>query len=407
MEYENLDSLTIRHNFSTGKIKFKALRGNCDIDDESVRLMFGKHYQREYIEKIVSMLEIGRHFGINFHYNKKYRIRYIMSIHSVRDANPPILGGTRRYPADTSEFILIKDGLDLARGMSYKNIAAGIPAGGCKATIAMDSLDVNNREVMEFLAHANEVSGAVTAPDMNLPAEMSDVMKDEGFSTRFTGGKKAKTGVTGNATAYGLILSLKAALKFYEGSDSLKDKKILLTGLGAVGKPAAEMFLKEGAKLIIATRTRANADTFKAKRNLSRIEVIEPKQVLEIEADILCPCAFGGLIGLEDVQNLKVKYIWGAANNQLRILVPEDEIAIAKELEKRGIVFQAEWWHNCGGIMCMAEEYYHDGDEKTLRKKIAELLPRHTRENLQRAEELNITPLEACYNYCDEILYGK
>lgn len=52
------------------------------------------------------------------------------------------------------ELDVIIDGLNLGRGMSFKNIAGHLPFGGCKATVTMDPLDMDNMEIMGFLAFA-------------------------------------------------------------------------------------------------------------------------------------------------------------------------------------------------------------------------------------------------------------
>lgn len=46
------------------------------------------------------------------------------------------------------ELDVIIDGLNLGRGMSFKNIAGHLPFGGCKATVTMDPLDLDNMEIM-------------------------------------------------------------------------------------------------------------------------------------------------------------------------------------------------------------------------------------------------------------------
>lgn len=46
------------------------------------------------------------------------------------------------------ELDVIIDGLNLGRGMSFKNISGHLPFGGCKATVTMDPLDMDNMEIM-------------------------------------------------------------------------------------------------------------------------------------------------------------------------------------------------------------------------------------------------------------------
>lgn len=433
MEKNSLTTLKIRHNYKIGTFRYfgaKEWDENFDfsgynksfiIEDiltdhpvffNTVQMekLFDHYGLGTYIKQIKSLMSQGRHFGMDFYYFKKYNIRFIMHQHSRKrglfnKSHAIMAGGIRRYLPETAESIVIKDGLDLARGMSYKNIAANIPAGGCKATLQMESLELDNMEIMGFLAYALDLCRDMTAPDMNLPPQMSDIMCQQKLSLQYTGGKRSRTGLTGKATAYGMVLSMKEAVRFAEGNDSLAGKRVLLIGLGAVGKPAAEYLLQEGSKLILAVRSREKAESFARHHAYEQVRIIHADEALNEDVDILCPCAAGGIITRKDIPNLKCKYIWGAANNQLKTDRPEDELAMARMIADRGILYQPEWWHNCAGILCGAEEYYYDGDEHSLKEKIKRILPNNTRRILEMAREMNITPTEACYAYCNSMLY--
>lgn len=433
MENENLTTIKIRYDYRTEIFRYYGAREweddfdfskyNKDfiIEDiltdksvffntEEMEKLFLSNDIEPYMTRIAKLMSQGKHFGMDFYYYKKYDIKFIMHQHSRKrglfnKSHAIMAGGIRRYSPDTAEIDVIKDGLDLARGMSYKNIAADIPAGGCKATVQMDELDVNNTEKMGFLAYTIDLCRDMTAPDMNLPVEMSDVMIEKGLTAQYTGGKNSSTGLTGRATAYGLILTMKEAVKFTEGCASLNGKKVILIGLGAVGKPVAEYLLREGAELILAVRSKEKAEEFAKLHTDKNIQVINADEVLKTEADILCPCAAGGVVTKEDIPYLKCKYIWGAANNQLKTDRPEDEPEMAQMIADCGILFQPEWWHNCAGIMCGAEEYYNNGNEDSLQEKIETILPANTRKILMLAKEKGITPTQACYDYCDSLLY--
>ena len=56
--------------------------------------------------------------------------------------------------------------------------------------------------------------------------------------------------------------------------------------------------------------------------------------------------------------------------------------------------------------MCGAEEYLYDGTVESLNKKIEAILPTNTWKNLNKAKELGVTPTEAAYKTCEEIIYG-
>lgn len=433
MNQENLTTLKIRYNYTTKTFRyFGAKEWEDDFDfsgynkdfiiediltdepvfynSEQMKILFESCGIKSYVEEIEKLMSQGRHFGMDFYYLKKYDIRFIMHQHSRKrglfnKSHAIMAGGIRRHLPGTAEIDAIKDGLNLARGMSYKNIAADLPAGGCKATVQMESLDLNNLEVMAFLAYTLDLCRDMTAPDMNLPAEMSDVMREKQFTAQYTGGKYSQTGLTGRATAYGLILTMKEAVQFVEGKASLEGKRVVLIGFGAVGRPVAEYLLQEGAELILAVRHKEKAEAFAEVHSYKHIRIVNADEALKEEADILCPCAAGGVISYEDIPLLKCKYIWGAANNQLKTDRPEDELEMAQMMADRGLLFQPEWWHNCAGIMCGAEGYYYNGNENSLQEKIRRILPQNTRKILMIAKEKGITPTKACYDYCNSLLY--
>ena len=433
LKEEGLTTLKIRHNYKDGSFKLYAAKDwEADFDfskynkefyldgiftedavylnTKQVRELYKKYNLEDYLDEILDLVRQGKHFGIDAYYLAKYDIRFMMHEHSrklgvLNKSHSIMAGGIRRHFPEEEEKEVIIDGLNLGRGMSFKNIAGKLPFGGCKATVQMDELDINNMEIMGFLAYALDSTRDMTGPDMNFPTEMSDVMIREGFSMQYTGGPSAKTGETGKPTAYGVYLTMKQAVKFKEGTESLNGKSVALMGLGAVGWYMGEHLLSEDVKLYVADINPARAQEFVDKHPGRGVEVVSVDDVLYMDVDIVCPCAIGGILHDENIPKLKCKYIWGSANNQLRASSQEEEYRLAKLVAEHGVLFQSEWWHNTAGVICGAEEYLYDGDEESLKKKVEEILPANTWNNLNRAKELDVTPTEACYSLCEGLLY--
>lgn len=434
LKAERLTTLKIRYDFKTDQVRFYAAREwdeNIDfsrynrdfcldgiitehavyLNTAQVKALFQKYDLGDYLAEVVALIKAGKHFGIDAYYHAKYDIRYMMHQHSrklglLNKSHAIMAGGIRRHLPDEPELEVIIDGLNLGRGMSFKNVAGSLAFGGCKATVQMAALDLENMEIMGFLAFVMDSCRNMTGPDMNFPTEMSDVMIREGYSMQYTGGPSAKTGETGKPTAYGVYLSMKQAVLFKEGSDSLHGKHITLMGLGAVGWYMGEYLLAEGAKLSIADIDRTVAERFVQEHPGADITIVATDAIIELEADIFCPCAIGGIIHEGNIPHLKCRYIWGSANNQLRASSQEEEIRLAKLLAERDILFQSEWWHNTAGVMCGAEEYLYDGTYDSLLEKIKQVLPVNTWNNLHKARELGITPTECVYKTCEDIIYS-
>jgi len=435
LKEEGLTSMRIRYNFKTDEVRLWAAKEwepdldfskyNHDFwidgiftDDarymntKEVWAMFEKYDQKEYLDKVIDLLRQGKHFGIDIYYYDKYDIRFMMNEHSrklglLNKSHSIMAGGIRRHSYDEPEISVIIDGLNLGRGMSFKNIAGHLPFGGCKATVTMDPLDMENMEIMGFIAFALDSCRDMTGPDMNFPVEMSDVMIEKGYSMQFTGGVNAKTGPTGTPTAYGVYLSLLEAVNFNEGKRSIEGKTAALMGLGAVGWFMGEHLLDGGvSKLIISDISEDQVRKFIYEHPGYNIESCPVSEVLEQDVDILSPCAIGGIFDDDSIAKLKCKYIYGSSNNGLKASSQEEEIRLAKLIADKGITYTVEWWHNTAGVICGAEEYLYDGDEESLRKKVEDIMPKNAKMALEGAKKEGITPTEWVYRYCEDLLYS-
>lgn len=423
----HLTTLKIRYDYKTDEMEYLALkeweedrdfsRYNVDffagsfLSDHSVfvagEALVDKMKEEGTYERFSDLLTLMReykYFGVDFYDYPKYDIKLIAFDHNRtrgihNKAWGKTLGGIRRHLPGKSEWEIIEDGIKLGSAMSYKAAAIDLPTGGSKLLVQMEEPDLGNREVLGFLAYVTDQSHVITAPDMNLSIELSDAVKHFGYSKLFVGGKTAKVGAPGDATALGILLSMKAAVEFREGKKEfpLEGKKIVLMGHGSVGRPLLKHLLEEKAKVTLAVR-HPGAGT-------QDVPEISYDDAIYQEGDILCPCGGGGVIREEMIDSLKYKYIWGAANNQLAAETREDEYRMARKIKERGILYEAEWWHNGGGIMCMAEEYFFDGSKETVEEKLKKTVPAKTWEVLQEAEDKNLTPTEVCYEKCERELY--
>ena len=371
--------------------------------------IFEKSGAKDELELIVKAMRSGRHERLRLFYHKGLELKIAAAEHNtVRGINNRrhaiTCGGIRRRLNDTSERELIMDALNLSRAMSYKNVAAEIPFGGCKVVIQGE--DCESDEALGFIAYAVDKSRAVVAPDMNLSPEISDMMAEKGYSAQFVGGNRSVTGATGKPTAYGIYLSMKEAVRFREGDGSLKGKHVLIMGLGNVGFNLGEYLLSEGVKLSVSDIDAAKVGRFAASHPEIKIDMVPAEEVLRYECDILSPCAMGGLFTPGTIKNLKCSYIWGSANNQLAAGSKEEETALAKLIADRGILYEAEWWHNTAGVMCMAEEYLNEASPEEVLRRVERIIPKSTAENLREAASAGITPAENCYRKCEKVLFS-
>lgn len=436
MKAEGYTSLKIRYNWKKDDFKMEMMKQwEQDIDfskynkefyvesiltddvvylnTKQVRELYKKYDLEDYLEEILDLIRQGRHFGIECYYNDKYNIRFMCHQHSRKlglknKLHATLAGGIRRHDVEEDEKEVIIDGLNLGRGMSFKNVAGNLAFGGCKTTVQMDELDLENLEIMGFLGFCIDNCRTMTGPDMNFPTEMADV-ENEHFSMQYTSGPNSPLGETGKPTAYGVYVTMKQAVKFKEGTESLAGKSISLIGLGAVGWYLGQYVLQEDVKLYIADINPATCKKFKEQYPGRDIEIVSVDDAMYLDVDIVSPCAIGGIFHDENIPQLKCSIIWGSANNQLKASSQEEEIRISKLLAERDILFQTEWWHNTAGVICGAEEYLKGADASydELTEKIDATMPKQTWDNLNKAKALGITPCECVYMTCQDIIYGE
>ena len=436
LKSEGLTSLKILYDFRTDQFKLEAMkewepdldwtRYNKDFYCESiltedvkyyntqgVKDLFAKYGLEDYLYEIMDLIRQGKHFGIEAYYHEGMDILYMSNQHSRKlginnKLHATLAGGIRRHDKSEEEIEVIIDGLNLGRGMSFKNVAGRLNMGGCKQTITMDPVDLDDLAQAGFLGFCIDRCRTMTGPDMNCPTELADV-ENEHFSMQYTSGPKYSVlGETGKPTAYGVYKTLKKAVLFKEGTESLAGKTATLIGLGAVGWYMGGHLLEEVDKLYISDLSDARAQEFVDKYPGKNVEIIPLERAYFQECDILVPCAIGGIFSDETIPELKCKYIWGSANNQLKASSQEEEYRLAKKLAERDILFQTEWWHNTAGVICGYFEYVYGekASEDEMYDYIDKIMPDATYNNLKQAQELGITPCENCYRICEEVIYG-
>lgn len=272
----------------------------------------------------------------------------------------PALGGTRMWTY-ASEEEAIEDALRLARGMTYKNAAAGLNLGGGKAVIMGNPKTDKNDEM--FRAFGRFIEGLngryITAEDVGTTEADMDLIHLE---TDYVTGVSAEFGSSGNpspVTALGVYKGMKAAAKEAFGSDSLKDKTIAVQGVGNVAYTMCEYLHKEGAKLIV---TDINEEAVQRAVDNFGATAVGIDEIYSQEADIFSPCALGAVINDETIPQLKVKVIAGSANNQLKNPEHGDKI------HDMGIVYAPDYVINSGGVINVADELDGYNRERALKK---------------------------------------
>src|SRR6059058_4171388 len=269
--------------------------------------------------------------------------RGIIAVHST--VLGPALGGTRFWRYATDEEAIV-DALRLARGMTYKNAAAGLNLGGGKSVIIGDNKTADRE--MIFRAHGRFVESLggryITAEDVGTSTADMDFVHME---TKNVSGLAGRSGDPSPVTAHGVFRAIQAAAKDRWGSDDLSTRTVAVQGCGHVGYYLAKELHEAGAKLVA---TDIDGERVKRVVNEFAARGVTSDEIYGVQADIFAPCALGAIINDKTIPQLKVEIVAGAANNQLL------EERHGDALEARGILYAPDYVANAGGVINVYSE---------------------------------------------------
>ena len=288
--------------------------------------------------KISTVTTATEHEMVQFGEDPECGYRAVIAIHSTRLG--PAVGGTRLWTYPSVDDAIV-DALRLSRGMTFKNAAAGLALGGGKSVILRPSGDFD-REML-FRAHGrfvNSLGGRyVTAEDVgSSPADMAIMRKE----TPHAAGLPELSGDPSPVTARGVFRSIEAAAFHRWGSSDLHGRRVAIQGSGNVGYHLARELFAAGAELVIA-----DVNPLAAARVATELkaQVVDPRHIHHVPADIFAPCALGGTLNSGTIPQLVCEIVSGAANNQLL------EDGDAGRLEARGILYVPDFIANAGGVI--------------------------------------------------------
>jgi glutamate dehydrogenase/leucine dehydrogenase len=258
----------------------------------------------------------------------------------------PAVGGCRMKPyprfADA-----VDDVLRLSRAMSYKCAVAGMAFGGGKSVIALPEGTVlsaaRRRDVL--LDHADLVASLggsyLAGPDVGTGPEDMLVLREKSPHVFCLPESHGGTGSSSGPTAVGVLAALRAAARAVFGDESMTGRRVVISGLGAVGTHLAMSLAEAGARLTVS-------DVDKRKQRVAAdrgFEWADPAKAMELPADVLIPAAVGGVFSPEVVARLDAPLVVGPANNQLT------DDTVAALLAGRGTVWVPDFVASAGGVV--------------------------------------------------------
>ncbi|MBZ5677054.1 MAG: Glu/Leu/Phe/Val dehydrogenase [Acidobacteriia bacterium] len=305
------------------------------------------------------------------------------------------IGGVRMAPDVTAE-----EACRLARAMTLKNAAAGLPHGGGKAVIFGDPKMPPQQKETLIRAFAGAIAGLteyIPGPDMGTDELAMGWVYDEihravGLPRELGGIPLDEIGATG----FGLAAAVEVACNAI--NLDLKGARLAVQGFGAVGKHAARFLSQKGCILIACSDSRGTLSSAKGLDVSSLIslkntggsvidfpggEKADTEAIVDIPCDIWIPAARPDVLNKTNVGRLKARIVAQGANIPC---TPEAEAI----LESRGILVLPDFVVNAGGVICAAIEY-HGGSESTAFGAIDDKIRKNTTMMIEESRRAGIS----------------
>ncbi len=261
----------------------------------------------------------------------------------------PFKGGIRFHPQ-----VDIDEVRTLAALMTFKTAVVGIPMGGGKGGIAVDSkkLSAPEREQLDraWARAFRDVIGPeidVPAPDVNTgPSDMDAIADEFGHPAVVTGKSIEHGGSLGRdtATAMGgwyVLLHLAKNLNL-----DVNKMTVVVQGFGNAGATFADICLKHGVKVIAVSdssggifnehgldinKVHAHKKATGSVRNFEGTKNISNEELLGLVCDVLVPAALENQITKDNAEDIKAKVVLELANGPTT--VEADDVLFAKKIE--------------------------------------------------------------------------
>lgn len=311
----------------------------------------------------------------------------------------PSIGGVR-----LAEDVTLEECARLARAMTFKNAAAGLPHGGGKAVIVADPhapIDKKENLIRAFADAIRYVEDYIVGPDMGTDESVMAWVKDE--IGRCVGLPRALGGIPLDelgATGFGINVAVDVASRFCKLE--VEGATVAIQGFGSVGRHAARYLAQRGAR-IVAVADSTGAVSAAQGLNVQALcdlkaegksvtestpgTVLDREAIIDVECDIWIPAARPDVITVDNVERLRTRLVVQGAN------IPVTAAA-ERALHERGVLVVPDFIANAGGVICAAVEYA-GGTESAAFATIEEKIRENTKQVLDAVFEQGWAPRRA------------
>ncbi|MDH3737919.1 MAG: Glu/Leu/Phe/Val dehydrogenase [Alphaproteobacteria bacterium] len=310
----------------------------------------------------------------------------------------PSIGGLRMAP-DVS----VSECHRLARAMTLKSAAAGLPHGGGKSVLFGEPRQGNadkERLIRGFAYALRNEADYIFGPDMGTDELCMAWVKDEigrsvGLPREVGGIPLDEIGATG----WGVFNAIETALP--DAGFELAGATVAIQGYGAVGRHTARFLAEREAIIVAASDSQGTivnptgldlAELDSAKKNGGSVtdancgEARDRDAIIDIACDIWVPAARPDVVTEANVDRLQTKLVAQGAN------IPFTDAA-ERSLHERGVLCLPDFIANAGGVICAAMEYA-GASQSAAFDAIAEKIRYNTRAVIDLAKVNGFIPRE-------------
>ena len=352
-------------------------------------------YQVVMTQSIEDLIKLWDGQAVVTHYDAPTGTWIFIAIHDLTLGMG--CGGCRMkvYPTPADG---LRDAMRLARGMTHKWAAVDMDFGGGKTVLAVPRI-LHGKEREELFRHLGRVLNTLngsygTGQDLGTTPDDFSILAEE---TKWVFVGDASRGFhvdPGPYTALGVFSCMKAACRKVFGNEALAGRRVLIQGVGGVGRPLATMLKDAGAGIVLA-----DLDQQKARALAEELgaEVVSNDVVPDTECDILAPCAVGATLNRETIPRLACRAVVGSANNQLETAADADLI------HERGILYAPDYVVNAGGAIAFGMMHRGQTAEEDIRGRIVGVA-QSLDDILEHAEEHGESPVYGANRKVEQVL---
>jgi glutamate dehydrogenase (NAD(P)+) len=321
-------------------------------------------------------------------------------------ATGPSIGGLRMAPDVSTE-----ECFRLARAMTLKNAAAGLPHGGGKSVLYGDpTMPAAEKErlVRAMACALGDCQDYIFGPDMGTDETCMAWVKSEigravGLPRELGGIPLDEIGATGLGLAHAAEVAVRAC------DFELAGARVAVQGFGAVGMHAARFLAERGAVLVAASdaggatcdpRGLDIAALVEHKRSGKGVgeypagKALERDALVDVECEIWVPAARPDAIREDNVDRLRAKLVVSGANIST---TPGAE----RVMHERGVLSVPDFIANAGGVICASVEY-HGGSQAQAFATIEEKIRLNTEIVIEQSKQRGVLPRQAAVDLAIE-----